>query len=182
MTNGTIHGGLSAQCDLGAHDFFTPTLLDRTSRLLVERIDGLREGMRAMRADRPFTLDIVVILPDHLRCIWTLPSGDADHALRWREIKSRFFALAWRNGRIPRFIDLCARAFIQRIGSGVKAIWKEVLVYEVGAANGTRISRNTFDPGHARSRADSDGTPGPPRLRGASRTPLRSPVLVARRR
>ena len=74
----------------GASYFFTATLLDRTSRLLVERIDDLREVMRSVRDERPFDIDAVVILPDHLHCIWTLPPGDADYAMRWREIKSRF--------------------------------------------------------------------------------------------
>ncbi len=70
--------------------FFTVTLLDRSSSLLVDRIDDLREAMRSVRAERPFTMDAVVVLPDHLHCIWTLPPGDVDYSLRWREIKSRF--------------------------------------------------------------------------------------------
>ncbi|HEB92121.1 MAG TPA: transposase [Gammaproteobacteria bacterium] len=74
----------------GGSYFFTVTLLDRSSSLLVDRIDDLREAMRSVRAERPFTLDAVVVLPDHLHCIWTLPPGDADYSLRWREIKSRF--------------------------------------------------------------------------------------------
>ena len=74
----------------GARYFFTVTLADRASALLVERIADLRAAFRAVRAQRPFTLDAVVILPDHLHCIWTLPPGDADYALRRRDIKSRF--------------------------------------------------------------------------------------------
>jgi putative transposase len=31
-----------------------------------------------------------VVLPDHLHAIWTLPSGDADFATRWRLIKTTF--------------------------------------------------------------------------------------------
>ena len=74
----------------GARYFFTVTLLDRSSRLLVERIADLRVAFRAVRAQRPFTLDAVVVLPDHLHCIWTLPPDDGDYSLRWRGIKSRF--------------------------------------------------------------------------------------------
>ena len=62
----------------GARYFFTVTLLDRSSRLLVERIADLRVAFRAVRAQRPFTLDAVVVLPDHLHCIWTLPPDDGD--------------------------------------------------------------------------------------------------------
>lgn len=32
------------------------------------------------RQRRPFTIDAIVILPDHLYCIWTLPPDDADFA------------------------------------------------------------------------------------------------------
>ncbi|MCF6209995.1 MAG: transposase [Gammaproteobacteria bacterium] len=74
----------------GGSYFFTLTLLDRSSSLLVERINDLREAMRSVRAERPFTMNAVVVLPDHLHCIWTLPSGDADYSMRWREIKSHF--------------------------------------------------------------------------------------------
>lgn len=39
---------------------------------------------------RPFALDAIVVLPDHLHFIWTLPSGDSDFATRWRLIKTWF--------------------------------------------------------------------------------------------
>ena len=71
----------------GARYFFTVTLLDRASRLLVERIADLRAAFRAVRRQRPFVIDAIVVLPDHLHCVWTLPDGDADYAMRWREIK-----------------------------------------------------------------------------------------------
>ena len=32
----------------------------------------------------------MVVLPEHLHAIWTLPEGDKDFALRWRLIKSHF--------------------------------------------------------------------------------------------
>jgi putative transposase len=32
----------------------------------------------------------MVVLPDHLHCIWTMPPDDADFATRWRLIKTRF--------------------------------------------------------------------------------------------
>lgn len=53
----------------GARYFFTVMLLDRGSRLLIECIADLRAVFRAVRAQRPFHLDAVVILPYHLRCM-----------------------------------------------------------------------------------------------------------------
>jgi len=43
-----------------------------------------------VRARRPFRIDAIVILPDHLHAIWSLPAGDADYATRWQLIKRRF--------------------------------------------------------------------------------------------
>ena len=50
----------------------------------------LRDAFRAERHKRPFAIDAIVILPDHLHCIWTLPEGDADFMMRWRLIKTWF--------------------------------------------------------------------------------------------
>jgi putative transposase len=42
------------------------------------------------RQNHPFIMDAVVIMPDHLHCIWQLPEGDANFSTRWRLIKSHF--------------------------------------------------------------------------------------------
>ncbi len=70
--------------------FFTVTLADRRSRLLVDRVDVLRQAFQVVRVHHPFHIDAVVILPDHLHAIWTLPAQDTDFATRWRLIKTRF--------------------------------------------------------------------------------------------
>ncbi len=36
------------------------------------------------------SIDTVVLLPDHLHCLWTLPEHDNDFSTRWRLIKSYF--------------------------------------------------------------------------------------------
>jgi len=69
--------------------FFTVNLLERRDTLLVDRIDALRESMERARGRYPFVIDAVVVLPDHLHAVLTLPPGDADFSLRWRLIKSR---------------------------------------------------------------------------------------------
>jgi len=43
---------------------------------------ALREALLAVKRAHPFTIDAFVLLPDHLHCLWTLPEGDADYALR----------------------------------------------------------------------------------------------------
>jgi putative transposase len=74
----------------GGTFFFTVTLADRRSRVLVDRIDLLRNALRASRRERPFAIDAIVILPDHLHSIFTLPSDDPDFSGRWRRIKGHF--------------------------------------------------------------------------------------------
>ncbi len=70
--------------------FFTVNLIDRRSRLLVEQIEALREAVSATRHRFPFQIDAMVVLPDHLHAVWTLPEDDFDFSVRWRLIKVRF--------------------------------------------------------------------------------------------
>jgi putative transposase len=46
--------------------------------------------MREECQQSPFTTVAIVLLPDHLHVMWTLPVGDADYPRRWRAIKARF--------------------------------------------------------------------------------------------
>jgi putative transposase len=46
--------------------FFTVTLADRASSLLIDQIASLRHAFRVTRGERPFKIDAIVILPDHL--------------------------------------------------------------------------------------------------------------------
>ena len=73
----------------GGTYFFTVNLLERRRTLLVDRIDDLRIAFRTAHAARPFLIEAIVILPDHLHCLWRLPEGDADNATRWRHINPR---------------------------------------------------------------------------------------------
>jgi putative transposase len=70
--------------------FFTVNLADRRSRLLTENVEALRAAFRETGQRNPFTTDAIVVLPDHLHAVWTLPEGDRDFAMRWRLIKSTF--------------------------------------------------------------------------------------------
>jgi putative transposase len=74
----------------GGTFFFTVALEDRTSRALTDHIDALRGAVRQTQHSQPFTIDAIVILPDHLHMVMTLPDGDADYPNRWRLIKRRF--------------------------------------------------------------------------------------------
>lgn len=70
--------------------FFTVRLADPNSAALVEEVDLLRRVTRQTMNRFPFQIDEIVVLPNTLHTIWTLPAGDIDYAKRWRMLKSLF--------------------------------------------------------------------------------------------
>ncbi|HEY6256059.1 MAG TPA: transposase [Xanthobacteraceae bacterium] len=82
----------------GGTFFFTVTLADRTSSLLIDKVALLRQAFHVARSERPFKIDAIVILPEHLHAIMTLPEADPDFSGRWRRIKSVFTRQAVARG------------------------------------------------------------------------------------
>jgi putative transposase len=74
----------------GGSYFFTVNLADRRSSLLTENMDQLCAAFRYTRERHPFSVEAIVVLPEHLHAIWTLPEGDFDFSVRWRLVKSAF--------------------------------------------------------------------------------------------
>lgn len=98
----------------GGTYFFTVNLLDRRATLLIDHIDCLRRAFRMALTRRPFHIDAIVVLPDHLHCIWTLPRGDADFSARWAAIKREF----------SRAMPLGDRRSNSRVRHGERSIWQ----------------------------------------------------------
>ncbi len=98
----------------GASYFFTVNLADRGTTLLTDRIGDLGDAMRYTRVRHPFVIDAMVVLPEHLHAVWTLPANDADHSLRWRLIKTFF------SRRIPK--DERRRSSL--VAKGERGIWQ----------------------------------------------------------
>ena len=69
---------------------FVVNLAGRRLPLLTQHIQALRAASRYARHRHPFAIDAIVLLPDHLHAIWTLPEGEADFAVRWQLIKATF--------------------------------------------------------------------------------------------
>ncbi len=63
----------------GGTYFFTVNLFDRQKNLLTDEIDLLRSVINKVKRDHPFKLDAMVILPEHLHALFTLPE-QARHA------------------------------------------------------------------------------------------------------
>lgn len=98
----------------GATWFFTVNLADRQSRLLIEHVDLLRASFAGVMQRHPWKINAIVILPEHLHAICTLPPGDADFALRWRQIKSGF----------SRQLAYGESISASRRGKGERGIWQ----------------------------------------------------------
>jgi putative transposase len=98
----------------GGSFFFTVNLADRRLHLLIDQVEGLRAAFRQTRLSHPFAIDAMVVLPDHLHAIWTLPEGDADFAGRWRLIKSTF----------SRNLPMGETISHSRLKKGERGIWQ----------------------------------------------------------
>lgn len=98
----------------GGTFFFTVALLERRRRLLTERVDTLRQHFIDVRRIKPFRVDAIVILPDHLHCIRTLPPDDADFSSRWHAIKAGFAAAIEPGERLSE----------RRLKKGERGIWQ----------------------------------------------------------
>jgi len=94
--------------------FFTVNLVNHKWKLLAKHIDELRDVMRKVKKNHPFQIDAMVVLPDHLHVLWTLPEGDADYSTRWTLIKSGFSRL------MPKDEYKCK----SRITKGERGIWQ----------------------------------------------------------
>jgi putative transposase len=68
---------------------------------------------KTTRQRQLFTVEAIVTLPDHLHCLWTLPSEDADFSTRWHDIEARFAAQILRVERLSA----------PRLKKGERGIW-----------------------------------------------------------
>jgi putative transposase len=81
----------------GGTYFFTVNLHDRKSTLLVDEIDLLRTAFYRVKKQHPFIVNAIVVLPEHIHAIMTLPANDSDFAKRWSLIKAGF------SRQLPKF-------------------------------------------------------------------------------
>lgn len=98
----------------GGTFFFTVTLADRSSDLLIRQVDLLRRVYRNVQQHHPFETIATCVLPDHLHAIWSLPDGDANFSLRWNLIKGGF------SRALPRAAALSP----SKIAKRDKGIWQ----------------------------------------------------------
>ena len=74
----------------GGTYFFTVVCADRQWLFREPRhVAALCDALRSVRACDPFETLALVVMPDHLHCIWRLPQGDANFSVRWEWVKKR---------------------------------------------------------------------------------------------
>jgi putative transposase len=82
-----------------------------------ETVALLDVAINRIKVRWPFELDAIVILPDHLHAIWTMPEGESNYSTRWRLIKESF-TRSWlaKNGPIGRSPSRAAK--------GEQSVWQ----------------------------------------------------------
>jgi len=71
--------------------FFTIVTHHRRKLFLNEKARSyLHYSIRQVQMKYPFEIIAVVLLPEHLHCIWKLPDGDENFSTRWACIKKEF--------------------------------------------------------------------------------------------
>jgi len=100
--------------------FFFTLVTHQWREILITELGrrALREAIQIVRKERPFQIQAIVLLPDHLHAVWELPRNDNDYSTCWRLIKSRF---------TRRWIQLggeCGLMTSSRQRSGEQAVWQ----------------------------------------------------------
>ncbi len=76
--------------------FFFTVVVHRRRRLFdnLQAVALLGKVMRECHVKWPVTVNAIVLLPDHLHAMWTLPTGDTEYPKRWGGTKKEF-TKAW---------------------------------------------------------------------------------------
>ena len=126
--------------------FFTVNLAERKGNTrLVTHVDALRRSFASVRERHPFHIEAIVVLPDHLHCMWRLLDGDADNATRWGLIKAGF----------SRALPHGERINASRRARGERGIWqrrfweRQIRDEDDYAAHVDYIHYNPVKHGHA---------------------------------
>jgi putative transposase len=77
----------------GRNYFFTLVTYQRRPLFSsFENVKHFKIAINKVKKKYPFSLNAIVILPDHLHCLWKMPGNDSDFSMRWRLIK-RYFSI-----------------------------------------------------------------------------------------
>ena len=134
----------------GASYFFSVNLNNRKTRLLVDYIEALRSSIIHVKQRHPFTIDAIVVMPEHLHAVFTLPHNDNNYAMRWMLIKSVF------SRKIPKKETISpSRASKRERGIWQRRYWEHLIRDEHDyQSHIDYIHYNPVKHGHASSPVD----------------------------
>lgn len=111
----------------GGTFFFTAITYERSPFLCDQRARRLLRGVLLDTQRRwPFTIDAIVLLPDHLHTIWTLPDEDADFSRRWGYLKKEF-TKAWLADNGAEGLVSVSRQKNRRRGVWQRRFWEHAI-------------------------------------------------------
>lgn len=103
----------------GGTYFFTAVTLGRRPILCGDMARRcLHAAIETVRKKRPLELVAIILLPDHIHTVWTLPPGDADYPTRWKRLKEEF-TLAYLAGGGAE-----APPTLSRLRQGERGVWQ----------------------------------------------------------
>lgn len=79
---------------------------------------SLHQAIEKVRNQWPWEIVAIILLPDHLHTIWTLPQSDCNYSLRWQKIKEYFS---------KTYIVQCGNTVMEsasRVKKGETEIWQ----------------------------------------------------------
>ena len=108
--------------------YFFTVVVDGRRRLFDDQraITLLGDVMRDCFAQWPVTVNAIVLLPDHLHTIWTMPTGDAAYPQRWGWLKKEFTKQWLADGGPDRLVSV-ARQRERRRGIWQPRYWEHTL-------------------------------------------------------
>lgn len=103
----------------GGYYFFTVVAFDRRPIFASETARVcLRGAIEKVAVNRPFDTIAMVLMPDHLHCIWKLPDYDKNYSVRWGAIKATFSRSWLKNGATESIRNVSRRKREER------AVWQ----------------------------------------------------------
>ncbi|WP_428357793.1 REP-associated tyrosine transposase [Methyloprofundus sp.] len=111
----------------GGAYFFTVVTEKRINILNNDKArECLRSAFQHCMKEYPFKIDAMVMLPNHIHAIWTLPDDDFDYSKRWGIIKKQFTQLWLAQGGFEIGISKSKQRYRRR-GVWQRRFWEHTL-------------------------------------------------------
>jgi len=107
--------------------FFTLLTHNRCPLFAQEKARNmLRHAFVQTQKDRPFEITAIVLFPEHLHCIWTLPHSDSEYSVRWSHIK-RCFTQTWLEAEGQGYDVSASRQARRERGVWQRRFWEHTI-------------------------------------------------------